>query len=139
MTVIVEHAFVLRDPDSTEWQNWCAGCGHPRGEHRTVTGRRVSSIDGLTRPGDYFGPVSGHTGDRPAVMFLKSNARDIGANARARSVQHVCSPPHTFRECGDGSLEIRASIGNLERGDKTGRTDDGWHGWLDEGHMWRLA
>jgi hypothetical protein len=42
-----------------------------------------------------------------------------------------------FRECPDGSLEIRESISNLLRGDADGHTDDGWHGYLDEGHVWR--
>jgi hypothetical protein len=51
----------------------------------------------------------------------------------------VCSPPHTFRECADGSLEIRNSTSSLLRGDTTGASDDGWHGFLGEGHSWRLA
>jgi hypothetical protein len=36
----------------------------------------------------------------------------------------VCSPPHEFRECPDGSLEIRNSISNLLRGDTDGHSDD---------------
>jgi hypothetical protein len=103
-----------------------------------VIGRRLPVVDGKMtmpeRPGDYCGPVMGYTGDRPAVFFLKPNARDPGAPARARSVQHVTSPPHTFRECPDGSLEIRASISDLAGGSSE---SDGWHGWLDEGHSWR--
>jgi hypothetical protein len=102
-----------------------------------VIGRRVQSIAEIERPGDYFGPTTGYTGDLPAVFFLKPNARDEGVPPRSRSIQHVCSPPHTFRECPDGSLEIRPSISNLMRGDTNGRTDDGWHGFLDEGHSWR--
>lgn len=102
-----------------------------------MIGRRVSSFAGIEQPGDYFGPVMGYTGDLPAVFFLKPNARDKDAPPQARSVQHVCSPPHRFRECPDGSLEIRASISNLLRGDATGQSDDGWHGYLDEGHAWR--
>jgi hypothetical protein len=104
-----------------------------------VIGRRVQSFGEIERPGDYFGPVKDYTGDLPAVFFLKPNARDPNAPPHARSVQHVCSPPHTFRECPDGSLEIRNSISNLLRGDTTGESDDGWHGWLDEGHVWRQA
>lgn len=88
-------------------------------------------------PGEYCGPVVGYTGDLPAVFFLKPNARDEGVPARARSVQHVVSPPHVFTECVDGSLEIRASISNLLRGDTDGSSDDGWHGFLDCGHVWR--
>jgi hypothetical protein len=104
-----------------------------------MIGRRVGSIAEIEQPGDYFGPTVGYTGDLPAVFFLKPNARDPDARPEARSVQHVCSPPHTFRECPDGSLEIRNSISNLLRGDPDGRTDDGWHGFLDEGHVWRRA
>lgn len=96
-----------------------------------MIGRRVESRGAIERPGDYFGPTTDYTNGIPAVFFLKPNG--------ARSVQHVCSPPHTFRECPDGSLEIRASISNLLRGDTDGHSDDGWHGWLDEGHVWRQA
>jgi hypothetical protein len=46
----------------------------------------------------------------------------------------VVAPPHTYRECSDGSLEIRASIGDMHDG-----ISDGWHGYLDEGHEWRVA
>lgn len=102
-----------------------------------MIGRRVQSIAAIERPGDYYGPDTRHTGGVPAVFFLKPNAHDPDAPERARMVQHVCSPPHTFRECRDGSLEIRQSISNLSRGDPDGRTDDGWHGYLDEGHSWR--
>lgn len=89
------------------------------------------------RPGDYVGPVRGYTsGDIPAVLFLKPNARDEDAPPRARSIQHVVSPPHVFTEQPDGSLEIRESISNLTlRGGA--ETDDGWHGYLDAGHRWR--
>ena len=105
-----------------------------------MIGRRVGSFGEIERPGDYFGPDDGGmTGGIPAVWFLKPNARDEGAPAGARSIGHVCSPPHTFRECPDGSLEIRNSISNLVRGDTDGSSDDGWHGFLDEGHSWRLA
>lgn|SRR5487761_1125075 len=103
---------------------------------RITAGRRVQSIAEVERPGDYFGPTTEYTGI-PAVFFLKPNARDEGAVPAARSVQHVCSPPHTFRECADGSLEIRASISNLLRGDTDSHSDDGWHGYLDEGNSWR--
>lgn len=87
-----------------------------------------------SRPGDYVGPVYGYTGDKWAVFFLKPNARDPGASFRARQIQHVVTPPHTFRECPDGSLEIRNSIGNVH----ADGVDDGWHGFLSEGHRWHL-
>ena len=102
-----------------------------------MIGRRVASMAEITLPGDYYGPDTSHTAGTPAVFFLKPNARDDDAPPAARSVQHVCCPPHTFRECADGSLEIRSSISNLLRGDTTGQSDDGWHGFLDEGHSWR--
>jgi hypothetical protein len=86
------------------------------------------------RPGDYCGPISGYAGPGLSCFFLKPNARDEGVPARARSVQHVNFPPHTFRECPDGSLEIRASISD-RAGDST--ESDGWHGFLDEGNVWR--
>lgn len=102
-----------------------------------MIGRRVITIAEVEQPGDYCGPVRGYTGDLEACFFLKPNARDEGVPARSRSLQHVCFPPHTYRECPDGSLEIRASISNLLRGDVGGMSDDGWHGYLDEGHVWR--
>lgn len=102
-----------------------------------IAGRRVTSLEAISRPGDYYGPDTRYTAGVPAVFFLKPNAHDPGAPPRARSVQHVCSPPHTFRECPDGSLEIRNSISSLLRDDTDGHSDDGWHGFLDEGHIWR--
>lgn len=101
-----------------------------------MIGRRVDSFAEIERPGDYFGPTKGYTGDLPAVFFLKPNARDEGVPARARSVQHVCSPPHTFTEEHDGSLTISPSISNLTSRDADGHSDDGWHGYLEAG-AWR--
>ncbi len=86
------------------------------------------------QPGDYMGPIVGYTGDLPAVFFLKPNAKDPDAPRRARAISHVVSPPHTFRECPDGSLEIRPSLSDFAAG---GGDSDGWHGYLDEGHVWR--
>ncbi|SRR6266487_2396838 len=116
----------------------------------TMKGRRLPVIEGKptmpSEPGDYCGPVYGYTGSlhdgagipsgeqRPAVLFLKPNARDKDAPPIARAVQHVTSPPHSFRECADGSLEIRNSLGDNHNG-----VSDGWHGFLDEGHVWRTA
>jgi hypothetical protein len=101
-----------------------------------VIGRRLPA-EGKTfttpeKPGDYSGPVDIGNG-KVAVYFLLPIARDEGVDPGARSIHCVTSPPHTLRECADGSLEIRASIG--ARGAET----DGyvWHGYLDEGHVWR--
>lgn len=110
----------------------------------TMVGRRLPIVktpqgdrlpwNGVTghgfEPGDYCGPIVGYTGEKPSVFFLLPTARDEDAPAPARSIRHVCSPPHVFRECADGSLEIRESIS-----DQPGGT--GWHGYLDEGHLWR--
>lgn len=108
-----------------------------------MIGRRIPWVDGanvyelVTEAGDYCGPVRGFTGDKPAVFFLLPNARDDDAPAGARSLHHVCEPPHSFRECPDGSLEIRESIASRTMID--GQDVMLWHGYLDEGHIWRLA
>ncbi len=97
-----------------------------------MRGRRLPLSTWPTEPGDYMGPIMGYTDDKPAVFFLKPNARDPSAPPVARSIQHVVSPPHVFRECPDGSLEIRESLGDMHNG-----VSDGWHGYLDEDHQWR--
>jgi hypothetical protein len=104
-----------------------------------MIGRRVQSIAEIEQPGDYFGPTTAYTSElAPAVFFLKPNARDENAPRRARSVQHACSPPHTFTEHPDGSLSIQPSIGAYVRdAPHTPEFCDGWHGFLDEGHSWR--
>lgn len=110
---------------------------------RLMKGRRIpvpesgdfNEVIPLMGPGDYCGPMKGYTGDKPCVFFMKPNAWDENIPChRSRRVQHVVSPPHTFRECSDGSLEIRASISDHAG---TGSESDGWHGFLDEGHIWR--
>lgn len=97
-----------------------------------MIGRRVDSVEDIQQPGDYAGPYSGYAADREAVFFLLPTAHDEDAPEIARHLHHVTAPPHSFRECPDGSLEVRASIGALN--------DDRsflWHGYLDEGHSWR--
>jgi len=98
-----------------------------------MIGRRLPLGTWPELPGDYMGPITGYTGELPAVFFLKPNARDPGAPPTARAIQHVVSPPHTFRECADGSLEIRNSLGDMHPGGS-----DGWHGFLNSGHEWSL-
>lgn len=93
----------------------------------TMIGRRVATIEEITQPGDYCGPITGYTGPATSCFFLLPNAHDEGAPPGQRSIHHVNFPPHTYRECADGSLEIRASIG----------AQPFWHGYLDEGHVWR--
>lgn len=98
-----------------------------------MIGRRVATVEEITQPGDYCGPVDGYTADKEACFFLLPIAHDEGVPEPAKHLHHVTFPPHTYRECPDGSLEIRASIGAL--------ADDFsqpyiWHGYLNEGHMW---
>jgi len=105
---------------------------------KLTPGRRVASLGEIERPGDYCGPIKGYTGDLEACFFLKPSARDEGVPARSRSIQHVCFPPHTYRECADGSLEIRPSISEYMSGSPhTPEFSDRWHGYLDEGNIWR--
>ncbi len=101
---------------------------------RTLIGRRVATVGEIERPGDYCGPIRGYTGDNLSCFFLKPNARDEDAPRITHSVLHVNFPPHTYRECPDGSLEIRDSISDTRRG---GTESDGWHGYLNEGHVWQ--
>jgi len=73
-------------------------------------------------PGDYCGPLPHPSTGNPAVWFKHPGDDPHG-------LAHCQSPPHSFRECADGSLEIRESLL------VTGRT--AWHGYLDEGNNWR--
>jgi hypothetical protein len=97
--------------------------------------RRVAALDDLERAGDYTGPhpVAYPDGERQQVWFLLPvhQGQDMFDHATQGSGVHgVTSPPWTFRECADGSLEIRASIG-------CGQQPYYWHGYLDEGNTWR--
>jgi hypothetical protein len=98
-----------------------------------VIGRRVATVEGITQPGDYAGPFDGYTADKKAVFFLLPIAHDPDAPEAAKHLHHVASPPHTFRECADGSLEIRESIGAIGYDPSLPYI---WHGYLDEGHAW---
>lgn len=88
----------------------------------------------VLEPGDYCGPVD-DTNGVPTVWFLLPCARDADVDPGLRSVLRVCAPPHQFRECADGSLEIRESIGVYTRAGEP----FAWHGYLDEGHVWRTV
>lgn len=102
-----------------------------------MIGRRVATIGDVERPGDYCGPIRGFTGDKEACFFLLPTANAENPVRRtddASGLHHVCFPPHTYRECPDGSLEIRASIGAYGLEASAGYV---WHGYLDEGHVWR--
>ena len=95
-----------------------------------MIGRRVQTVGEIVKPGDYCGPVRGYTADAEACFYLLPNAQP------GDSLHHVNFPPHTYRECPDGSLEIRNSIrhtGFISEREPHGE----WHGYLDEGHVWR--
>jgi hypothetical protein len=97
--------------------------------------RRVPAMDDLEHAGDYTGPhpVQYPDGERQQVLFLLPVHRGedkSGRPAEGSGIHGVTSPPWDFRECPDGSLEIRASIG-------CGVQPYYWHGYLDEGNAWR--
>ena len=108
-------------------------------------GRRVATFAELERGGDYclvednvvrVDPETQEPAERrPTVFFLLPTARDEDVHGPMRSVHQVQEPPHVFRHCDDGSIEIRESIGC----GPASSTDTGyyWHGYLDEGHIWR--
>lgn len=97
-----------------------------------MIGRRVSGMDDLEQPGDYTGPHQGYTHGKPCMFFLLPVGPDHSLHDK---IHHVASPPHVFRECPDGSIEIRESIGAIGvDGERYA-----WHGYLDEGHVWREA
>lgn len=98
----------------------------------TLQGRRVKGLP--EEPGDYTGPRRGYTGDKPAVFFLKPNARAPDAPPAARKISHVTFPPHSYVEHEDGTLTISASIGDTRRSHPG--ESDGWHGYLERG-IWR--
>lgn len=102
-----------------------------------MDGRRLASVDELEQPGDYCGPVE--LGGTPgvSVFFIAPNAGpETLASWPHGRLFRVQQPPHAFRECEDGSLEIRESIRCLE---VEALGYPGWHGYLDEGHVWRTC
>jgi hypothetical protein len=94
-------------------------------------------LEDLERAGDYTGPhpllrAQGDAESRVVWFLLPTHkGRDMYDWPDEHSGLHgVYEPPWTFRECPDGSLEIRASIG-------CGPQPYYWHGYLDEGNVWR--
>jgi len=96
--------------------------------------RRVGSLGEVTEPGDYALSEVEIQGQRfPCVWFLLPIAKDEHVpDPGARAMHHVRQPPHRFRLCDDGSVEIRESIGAGKPGGPYY-----WHGYLDEGNVWR--
>lgn len=102
-----------------------------------MIGRRLPNDVGIDtwpdwQPGDYSGPrtyVDGHGVEHLALWFRPPTGGHLA---------HVEFPPHTFRECADGSIEVRASIGLYGPAPADGSPPSHeWHGFLDEGHVWR--
>lgn len=94
-----------------------------------MQGRRIPVTDPnddpyhlVKQPGDYYGPVVGKSGDKPAVFFMPPEGED------EPRLHHVCSPPHKFFEQDDGTLTIRDSIGCGPNGNYY------WHGFLTNGN-----
>lgn len=105
---------------------------------RTTHGRRVDSFDAIEQAGDYFGPepIDDHGTTKRVVWFLlpiHEGKAKYDRPTRGSGIHAVYEPPWSFRECPDGSLEIRASIA-CGRPEPEGEY---WHGYLDEGHVWR--
>lgn len=99
--------------------------------------RRVAAFDDLELAGDYTGPHPIEPHDKQdkrwVVWFLLPiHIGDKFDHGKPGNGLHgVYAPPHKFRECDDGSLEIRQSIGCGSQPDYY------WHGYLDEGNVWR--
>lgn len=104
-----------------------------------MIGRRVKTIDDIEKAGDYCLTGEFNANDDKAnrgVWFLlpiHEGKTKFDRPTRGSGLHRVSEPPWTFRECDDGSVEIRASIA-------CGRMHpegEYWHGFLDEGHVWR--
>lgn len=103
-----------------------------------MIGRRVATFDDIERAGDYYlGSVNDHGTVKRQLWFLlplHEGDTKFDRPTPGSGLHGISEPPWTFRECEDGSVEVRASI-------LCGRTDANpegyWHGFLDEGHVWR--
>lgn len=105
-----------------------------------MIGRRVATFDDIEQAGDYcldqIQDADGAT--KRCVWFLlpiHEGETKYDRPTRGSGIHAVYEPPWTFRECADGSVEIRASIA-CGRHDPEGEY---WHGYLDEGHVWRTV
>lgn len=109
----------------------------------TAPARRIATefgVEALERAGDYVGPIDevdadGNVIGRGVWFLLPIHEGDsiFDRPTRGSGLHRVSEPPWVFRECEDGSLEIRESIA-CGRHDPEGEY---WHGYLDEGNVWR--
>lgn len=112
----------------------------------TFTGRRVDTFDDIERAGDYCLDQVEYKGEvKRCVWFLlpiHEGETLYDRPTRGSGLHAVYEPPWVFRECPDGSVEIRESIA-CGRHDKDPVTKEPlgeyWHGYLDEGHSWRTC
>jgi hypothetical protein len=96
-----------------------------------MIGRRVATFDDIERAGDYYGPTEevdaeGRVVGRNVWFLLPTHAggSKFERITPASGLHRVSEPPWTFREsiaCGRGSPE-----------------GEYFHGYLDEGHVWRI-
>jgi hypothetical protein len=111
--------------------------GRPGGG--AVIGRRVDDSEDLERAGDYaLGTIDDQGTIKRCVWFLlpiHEGETMFDRPTRGSGLHMVVEPPWVFRECQDGSVEIRESIA-CGRHDAEGEY---WHGYLDEGHVWRTV
>lgn len=120
-----------------------------------MIGRRVATFDDIHLAGDYCGPeeitlkVDPETQEPiemgRVVWFLlpiHEGTDKYERPTRGSGIHAVYEPPWVFRECDDGSVEIRESIA-CGRHDVDKETNEPlgeyWHGYLDEGHVWRTC
>ena len=105
-------------------------------------GRRVDSMAAIERPGDYYLNEAGTVGANDRALWFCLPIDDPagidtelpdGTTYKRSPLLRITEPPWTFRECPDGSIEVRASILTYQMDGTTPR----WHGYLDEGHAWR--
>jgi hypothetical protein len=104
-----------------------------------MIGRRVFAFDDIEKAGDYcLDEVIIDGVATPHVWFLlpiHEGENKFDHKTPGSGLHGISEPPWVFRECPDGSLEVRESIA-CGRGSKDGEY---WHGYLDEGHVWRAC
>ncbi len=108
---------------------------------KTWPARRVETFDNIEKAGDYCGPKSIYLsgGKKGRVVWfllpIHEGKHVYERPTRGSGLHAVYEPPWSFRECSDDSVEIRASIA-CGRHDPEGEY---FHGFLDEGNIWREA